>query len=64
MRNNGNGESVSKIPGGHTKKVREALKLEPGQQLHVYVLDDVIPSAAASIHQRASWNCEGDEVEG
>ena len=24
------------------KKVREALKLEPGAQLHVYVLDDVI----------------------
>ena len=24
------------------KMVREALKLEPGQQLHVYVLDDVI----------------------
>jgi AbrB family looped-hinge helix DNA binding protein len=24
------------------KKVREALKLEPGTQLHVYVLDDVI----------------------
>jgi AbrB family looped-hinge helix DNA binding protein len=24
------------------KKVREALKLKPGAQLHVYVLDDVI----------------------
>jgi AbrB family looped-hinge helix DNA binding protein len=24
------------------KKVRDALKLQPGQQLHVYVLDDVI----------------------
>jgi len=29
------------------KKVREALKLEPGQELHVYAVDNTIHLAAA-----------------